>query len=155
MLASCGPAILKSLEDEVVDPILAGLVSKLSMWSFTRWIKSAWHASTVRNCSDSMFLLFVHYCSTNTIIAQQTGWRCVKTPLTVPEFLVSIPKPVKPNIVSLTARHRCDVSAELCCPGAKPRRWVPPIVARIGEIPRVYNKDSFFYLIIRKNIVNS
>ena len=25
--------------------------------------------------------------------------------------------------MSPTTRHRCDVSSELCCPGAKPRRW--------------------------------
>ena len=23
-----------------------------------------------------------------------------------------------------TVRHRCDVSSELCCPGAKSRRWI-------------------------------
>ena len=30
--------------------------------------------------------------------------------------------------MSLTARHRCNVSLELCCPGAKPRRRAPPLV---------------------------
>ena len=30
--------------------------------------------------------------------------------------------------VSPSARHRCDVSFELCCPGAKLRRWAPPLV---------------------------
>ena len=38
---------------------------------------------------------------------------------------------------SPTARHRCDVSSELCCPDAKPRRWVPPLVTRFGIIRRV------------------
>ena len=32
--------------------------------------------------------------------------------------------------------HRCDVSSELCCPDAKPRRWAP-LVTRFGVIPRV------------------
>ena len=27
--------------------------------------------------------------------------------------------------VSQTARYRCDVSSELCCQGAKRRRWIP------------------------------
>ena len=39
--------------------------------------------------------------------------------------------------VSPTARHRFDVSSELCSPGAKPRRWAPPFVTRLGIIPRV------------------
>ena len=30
------------------------------------------------------------------------------------------------DIVSPTARHRCDVSSETCCPGTKPKRWAPP-----------------------------
>ena len=30
--------------------------------------------------------------------------------------------------MSPTARHRCDVYLELCSPGAKPRRWAPPLV---------------------------
>ena len=49
----------------------------------------------------------------------------------------SIPEPVKSATVSPIARHRCDVSSELCCPGAKPRRWIPPLVTRFGVIPRV------------------
>ena len=32
--------------------------------------------------------------------------------------------------VSPTARHRCDVSSELCSPGAKPRRWASTLVTR-------------------------
>ena len=34
----------------------------------------------------------------------------------------SIPWPFKWDTVSPTARHRCDVSLKLCCPGAKPSR---------------------------------
>ena len=37
--------------------------------------------------------------------------------------------------VSPTARLRCDVSSELCCPGAKPRRLTSPLVSRFGVIP--------------------
>ena len=36
-----------------------------------------------------------------------------------------------------TARHRCDVSSGLCCPGAKPRKWAPPLVTRFGVLTRV------------------
>ena len=39
--------------------------------------------------------------------------------------------------VSPTARHRCDVSSELCSEGAKPRRWIPPVVTRFDVITRV------------------
>ena len=39
--------------------------------------------------------------------------------------------------VSPTTRHRCDDSSELCCPGAKPRRWAPQLVTRFGVIRRV------------------
>ena len=41
------------------------------------------------------------------------------------------------DTMSPTARHRCDVSSELCSSGAKPRRWTPPNVTRCGVIPRV------------------
>ena len=44
---------------------------------------------------------------------------------------------VKPNTVSQLVRHRCDVSAELCCPDAKPRRWIPLLVTRFGVIKRI------------------
>ena len=40
--------------------------------------------------------------------------------------LASILRPVKSDTVSSTAHNRCDISLELCCPGAQPRRWVPP-----------------------------
>ena len=46
-------------------------------------------------------------------------------------------RPVKSDAVSSTARLRCNVSSELCCPGAKPRRWAPPLVVRFGEISSV------------------
>ena len=46
--------------------------------------------------------------------------------------------------VSPATRHSYDVSSELCCPGAKPRRWAPQLVTRFGVIPRVdYNEDLF------------
>ena len=31
----------------------------------------------------------------------------------------------------------CNVSSELCSPGTKPRRWIPPFVTRFGVIPQV------------------
>ena len=33
--------------------------------------------------------------------------------------------------------HCCDVSSDLCCPDAKPRRWILPLVTRFGIISRV------------------
>ena len=59
-----------------------------------------------------------------------------KCALSVREVWDSIPGPVK-SAVSPTTRHRCDVSSELCCPGAKPRRWAPQLVTRFGVIRRV------------------
>ena len=50
---------------------------------------------------------------------------------------------------SPTARHRCDVSSELCSPGAKVRRWAPPLVTRFYAILRVlYNEDLIFEWLI-------
>ena len=37
--------------------------------------------------------------------------------------------------VSPTVCHRCDVSSELCSPGAKPRRWAPPLVTLFDFAP--------------------
>ena len=41
------------------------------------------------------------------------------------------------DTVSPTTRHRCDVSSELCSPGAQPRRWAPQLITRFGVIRRV------------------
>ena len=48
----------------------------------------------------------------------------------------SIPGPVKLVTVSPKACCRCDVSSEPCCPGAKSRRWIPPVTTLLGVIPR-------------------
>ena len=61
----------------------------------------------------------------------------VTTLLSVKEVWGSIPGLVKSDTVSPTARHRCDASSELCYSGAKPRRWIPPLVTCFGVIPRV------------------
>ena len=50
--------------------------------------------------------------------------------------------------MSPAARHRCDVSLELCCPGAKSRRWAPPDVTRFGVIPQVQWRFDFFMMLI-------
>ena len=42
---------------------------------------------------------------------------------------------IKSDIASLTTRHRCDVSLEVSCPGAKSRRCAPLLVTRFGVIP--------------------
>ena len=55
----------------------------------------------------------------------------------------------KSDTVWPTAHHRCDVFSELCCPRAKPRRWIPPLVTRFGVFHE-YNQDFiiiFFELI--------
>ena len=62
----------------------------------------------------------------------------LKTSLLVREVLGSILGLVKLDTVSPSARHRCDVSSELCRPGANPRRLIPPLVTRFGAIPRVF-----------------
>ena len=43
--------------------------------------------------------------------------------LSAQKVLDSITGPVKSDLVSPAARHCCDVSSELCCSDAKPRRW--------------------------------
>ena len=58
-----------------------------------------------------------------------------KTSLSVREVWVSITGAVKSDTVSPTARHHCDVSSELCCPGAKSRSWAPTLATRFGVIP--------------------
>ena len=42
--------------------------------------------------------------------------------------LGSILKPVKSDTVSPTARQRCAVASQLCCPGAMSRSGTPPLV---------------------------
>ena len=43
--------------------------------------------------------------------------------------------------VSPTARHRSVISSELCCSGAKPGRWAPPLITRFGVLN---NEDLIF-----------
>ena len=61
----------------------------------------------------------------------------LKISLSARKVLGSIPLPVKSDTVSLTVRHRCNVSSELCSPGAKPRRLAQLLVTRFGVKPRV------------------
>ena len=56
-----------------------------------------------------------------------------KRTLSVREVWGLIPRAVKSS-VSPTTRHRCDDSSELCCAGAKPRRWAPQLITRFGVI---------------------
>ena len=41
------------------------------------------------------------------------------------EVLGSIPRTVKSDAASPIACHRCDVSSQMCCPGAKMRKRAP------------------------------
>ena len=52
--------------------------------------------------------------------------------LSVWEVWSLIPRTVISEVVLPTARHRCDVSSELCSSGTKPGRWAPPLVTRFG-----------------------
>ena len=66
--------------------------------------------------------LFAHLLSTLLLVRGSVG---------------SIPGSVKSDKMSPSARHRCDVSSELCYSCAKLRRWVPLLVTRFGVIPQV------------------
>ena len=59
-----------------------------------------------------------------------------KASLLAREVWGSIPGSVQSETVA-TARHLCDVSSELYCPGDKPRRWTPPLLTRFGVIPGI------------------
>ena len=56
------------------------------------------------------------------------------TSLLVREVWVSIPGKIKSDTVSPQARYRCNVSSNLCSPGAKSRRLASPLVTRFGAI---------------------
>ena len=59
----------------------------------------------------------------------------VKTSLPVRDVRGSIRGSVKSNTESPKALHRCDVSSDLCCPGAKLQRWAEgSLVTRFGVI---------------------
>ena len=63
--------------------------------------------------------------------------------LSVQEICGSIPRSVK----LAQFRQRYDVSWELCCPGAKPRRCALPFLTGFGVIPPVGYNDLAFDLI--------
>ena len=60
-----------------------------------------------------------------------------RTSMSAREVQGLIPGPVKSDTGWPAARHDCDISSALCCPGAKPRRWDPPLVKRFVVISRV------------------
>ena len=53
---------------------------------------------------------------------------------------------VKSVTVSPTARHRRVVFWELCCPGAKPRGWTPPLVRNTASIIKTCCFFDFVFL---------
>ena len=55
-------------------------------------------------------------------------------------FIETLTAIARGDTVSPTACLRCDVFSELCCPGAKPQRWIPPLVTPSAQY-RQYNKD--------------
>ena len=67
----------------------------------------------------------------------------METPLSASDILSLIPAPVTLETVSPSARHFCDVSSDLCYPGAKPRRCSQSLVTRLGVIPRMLCKLEF------------
>ena len=64
----------------------------------------------------------------------------LKTFLSVREVWGLIPGPVKLDTVSPTACLRCDVSLDLCCPGAEPRGWSRHSLHASANY-REYNED--------------
>ena len=58
----------------------------------------------------------------NNFLANRQVDAEAKTLLSVRQLSSSISDLVKSDTVSPTAHHRCDVSVELCCSGAKPRK---------------------------------
>ena len=69
----------------------------------------------------------------------------VNTSFSVRGVWGSIPRLVKLDTVSPTARHHCDVFFELCCPGTMQQRWASPLITRFGVIPRVLYDDLIFF----------
>ena len=64
--------------------------------------------------------------------------------LSVREVSSSISGPVNSDTASSIARHRSDVSSELCCPGTKSQRCALSLVTRFDVVPRVgYNEFIF------------
>ena len=103
-------------------------------------------AALHRMMVDSMVGMFDSFSERYVLIPSEEKirlWRkvsvffCIVTFHVIGKSLGSILRPVKSDTVLPTTRHRCDVSSELCCPVAKPRRWAPPLVTRFGVIPRV------------------
>ena len=73
---------------------------------------------------------------------KHTSKNIINATLSKQEVWYSIPGPVEFGTVSSMTRHRCDVSSELCCPGAKLLVRAPSLVTHFGVIPRD-NVDFF------------
>ena len=67
------------------------------------------------------------------------------------EVLGWITGPVKLNTVSPTARHRRNVSWELCCPGAE-SRWVSATL-KVMELRATVIVSLFSFTLITKIII--
>ena len=64
----------------------------------------------------------------------------LSTTLSLREVRGSIPVPIKSDTVPPTARQSSPLRRFFgaVLPGAKPRRWAPPLVTRFGVMPQVY-----------------
>ena len=70
----------------------------------------------------------------------------LNTSLSVREVLGSIPGPIKSNTAWTMACNSSDVSLELCCSGAKPQRWTPPLDTRFDVMPQVRDETGQNFL---------
>ena len=74
-------------------------------------------------------ILFSNFQKLSFFVEINLSHQLLSTLPSVREVWGSIPGPVKSGTVSPTARYRCDVPLDLCCPGAMRRRWPPPLVS--------------------------
>ena len=81
---------------------------------------------------DEFFLLL--YQPVSSII--DTVQLLLNSSLSVREVYCLMPGPVKSETVSPTACYQCDVCSKLCCPGAKPQRWIATLVTCFVVIQR-------------------
>ena len=88
--------------------------------------------------NEDLIFDFVHIHLFNFLLLPSARFaHLLKTPLLLRKVLRSIPWRVESNPVSPITRHRCDVSSELCCSGAKSRRWASALVTLLDVIRRV------------------
>ena len=129
----------KAVGLSVIDFVLFCFWSgKDSCWLLPKHKRLLWWMDYYSAQSNVRLIMFCYHVQFNvTMQYYKIGQWAQETSLWALKIWNSILGSAKLDRVSPADRHHCDAFSELRCPGARWRRWAPPIVTIFDIIRRV------------------